>query len=115
MPTISKAKIDSDIRTSVFNTLDIANIEGFERVNDRQWGTIVTDGNGVERYVRIGAIVAEIKDDMTAREYMAKEIGDYETAQQKKAERAAERKAKAERDAAKREQAKAEKENEQTE
>ena len=108
MPTISKAAIDSNIRTSVFTTLDIANIEGFQRINDRHWGTSVTDGNGVERYVRIGAIVAEVKEDMTAREYMAKEIADYEAAQARKAERAAARKEKAEKDKAKREKAKAE-------
>lgn len=101
--TISKAKIDSGLRTQVFETLNIANIEGFHRLNDRQWGILLTDENGVERYVRIGAIVAEIKDDMTAREYMQAEIDKYETTQASKMERAKARQEKAKRDKEKRE------------
>lgn len=106
--TISKAVIDSNVRSSVFSTLNIANIDGFHRINDRQYGCIVTDDNGVERYVRIGAIVAEIRDDMTAREYMQTEIDKYNETQRKKEERAAARKEKAQKDAERREKAKAE-------
>lgn len=112
MAQISKAVVDSNIRTQVFDALGIGDVDGYQKVNDRQWGTIVTDENGVERYVRIGAIVAEIKDDMTAREYMQKEINDYNAAQAKKAERAAARAEKAAKDAATRAAKEAEKTDE---
>ena len=70
----------------------------FYKINDRQWGIILTDLNGVERYVRIGAIVAEEREDMTARELMQKEISDYNAKQADKAQKAAERAEKAARD-----------------
>ena len=103
---ISKAIVDSNIRTAIFNALNVASIEGFHKINDRQYGCIVEDINGERRYVRIGAIVAEQREDCTADELMAAEIADYNAKQAKKAERAAERQAKAERDRAKREAAK---------
>lgn len=109
---ISKAVADSNLRSAVFNALNIANIDGFHKVNDRQFGCIIEDVNGVRRYVRIGAIVAEEREDMTADELMAAEIADYEDKQAKKAERAAARVEKAAKDKAKREKAKAEKEGE---
>ena len=112
MPRISKAVVDSNIRTAVFSALNIASIEGFHKINDRQYGCLVKDENGDERYVRIGAIVAELREDCTAAELMASEIADYEEKQAKKAEKAAERKAKAERDKAKRAAEKAKKEQE---
>lgn len=107
---ISKAIVDSNIRTAIFSALNVANIEGFHKINDRQFGCIVEDINGTRRYARVGVIVAEEREDCTADELMASEIADYEEKQTKKAERAAERKAKAERDKAKREAAKKEKE-----
>lgn len=106
----TKTVTDEALREKVFNRLNISNIEDFQRVNARQYGIILTDLNGVERYVRIGAIVAEEREDMTARELMQKEIDDYNAKQAKKAEQAAERKAKAERDKAEREAKKKEKE-----
>ena len=106
--TISKAIIDSNVRNYVFSVLNIANIDGFHRINDRQYGCLITDDNGVERYVRIGAIVAEIKDDMTAKEYMESEISKYEQTQANKKERAAKRAEKAAKDAERREKKKAE-------
>lgn len=109
---ISKAVADSNLRSAVFNALNIANIEGFHKVNDRQFGCIIEDVNGVRRYVRIGAIVAEEREDMTADELMASEIADYNAKQEAKAKRAAERAEKAAKDRAKREAAKAEKEGE---
>ena len=109
---ISKAVVDSNLRIAAFNALNIANIEGFHKINDRQFGCIIEDVNGVRRYVRIGAIVAEEREDMTADELMAAEIADYEDKQAKKAERAAARAEKAAKDKAKREKAKAEKEGE---
>lgn len=82
----------------------------FVKINDRQYGIILTDLNGVERYVRIGAIVAEEREDMTARELMQKEIDDYNAKQADKAQKAAERAEKAARDKAEREAKKKEKE-----
>ena len=112
MAKISKAVVDSNLRKVVFDALNIANIEGFHKVNDRQFGCIIEDVNGERRYVRIGAIVAEQREDVTADELMASEIADYEDKQAKKAERAVARAEKAAKDKAKREAAKQEKEGE---
>lgn len=111
MAKVSKAVVDSNLRKVVFDALNIANIEGFHKVNDRQFGCIIEDVNGERRYVRIGAIVAEQREDITADELMASEIADYESKQAAKAERAATRAEKAakDKDKAKRE-AKKEKE-----
>ena len=104
MPQISKPVVDADLRNRVFAALfdDFEN-NVFMKVNDRQYGIILTDKNGVERYIRVGAIVAEEREDMTARELMNKEINEYKEKQTKKAERTAENKAKAARDKAERE------------
>ena len=107
---ISKAIVDSNIRTAIFKALNVANIEGFHKINDRQYGCIVEDVNGDRRYARVGVIVAEEREDVTADELMASEIADYEDKQAKKAERAAARAEKAAKDKAKREAAKKEKE-----
>ena len=112
MAKISKAIVDSNLRKVVFDALNIANIEGFHKVNDRQFGCIIEDVNGERRYVRIGAIVAEQREDCTADELMASEIADYNAKQEAKAKRAAERAEKAAKDKAKREAAKKEKEGE---
>ena len=107
MAQISKAVVDADLRTRIFSHLDIANAytedSVFYKINDRQYGCILTDLNGVERYVRIGAIVAEEREDMTARELMDSEIAKYTETQAKKAERAAKKAEKIARDKAKRE------------
>ena len=107
---ISKAIVDSNIRTAIFNALNVANIEGFHKINDRQYGCIVEDVNGERRYARVGVIVAEQREDCTADELMAAEIADYESKQAAKAERAAARAEKAKKDAERREKAKKEKE-----
>lgn len=112
MATISKAIIDSNLRNSVFSALNIANVEGFQKVNDRQYGIILTDGNGEERYIRVGAIVAELRKDVSARELMASEIADYNAKQVEKAEKAAARAEKAARDKVAREANRKEKEGE---
>ena len=111
---ISKAIVDSNIRTAIFNALNVASIEGFHKINDRQYGCILTDKNGVERYIRVGAIVAEEREDMTARELMQSEIDKYTEAQQKKTEQKRKAEAKAAADKAKRE-AKAKEKEEQGE
>ena len=95
---ISKAIVDSNIRTAIFSTLNVANIEGFHKINDRQYGCIVEDVNGTRRYARVGVIVAEEREDVTADELMASEIADYEAKQAAKAEKAAARAEKAARD-----------------
>lgn len=98
----SNSKVtDATIRANVFNDLDVLN-HGWQKINDRQVGILVDDGNGVTRYVRLGVIVAEIREDMTAAELMQSEIDKYNATQAEKARKAAERKAKAEKDAAKR-------------
>ena len=95
---ISKAIVDSNIRTAIFNALNVANIEGFHKINDRQYGCIVEDINGERRYARVGVIVAEQREDVTADELMASEIADYNAKQAAKAERAAARAEKAAKD-----------------
>ena len=98
----TKTVTDTALRNQVFDYLfngGEAHLDGqFVKVNDRQWGIILTDLNGVERYVRLGAIVAEEREDVTARELMQKEIDEYESKQAKKAAQAAERAEKAARD-----------------
>ena len=71
---ISKAIIDTDLRAQTFAKLDLSE---FSKVNDQTYGILLTDQNGVERYVRLRAVVAEVKDDMTAHEYMENEIAAY--------------------------------------
>lgn len=109
---ISKAIVDSNIRIAIFNALNITNIEGFHKINDRQYGCIVEDINGERRYARVGVIVAEQREDCTADELMAAEIADYEDKQAKKVAKAAERAEKAAKDRVKREAEKAKKEKE---
>ena len=92
MAKITKNIVDTDLRTRTFGELDIES-GSFIKINDRQYGIILTDLNGVERYVRVGAIVAEEREDMTARELMESEVAKYNESQEKKAEKA---KAKAE-------------------
>ncbi len=108
MAKATKTIVDKALRDKVFSELfDIPTGDvittvkmsdcNFQRVNDRQWGVLLTDLNGVQRYVRIGAIVAEEREDMTAEELMQSEISAYEAKQADKAEKA---KAKAEKIAA---------------
>ena len=103
----TKNVVDADLRARVFSHLDIANAYTedslFYKINDRQYGVILTDLNGVERYVRIGAIVAEEREDMTARELMESEVAKYNEAQEKKAEKKRKSEEKAKRDKALRE------------
>ena len=111
MAKISKTVVDADLRNTVFNDL-FTNYSGddmefnghdYKKINDRQYGVILTDKNGVERYCRVGVIVAEEREDMTAQELMAQEIATYNEKQASKAAKAAERAKKAEADKARRE------------
>lgn len=113
MAKVTKAQVDKDLREKVFNELVIEgwdledNVplikEGFHKINDRQYGCLITDLNGVQRYVRVGAIVAEERDDMTAEELMQSEIDAYTTKQNDKAEKAKKKADKIAKDKAKRE------------
>lgn len=102
MAKISKNVVDADLRTRIFEELDIDD-GNFIKINDRQYGVILTDKNGVERYCRVGVIVAEEREDMTARELMEQEIATYNEKQASKAAKVAERAKKAEADKARRE------------
>lgn len=92
MPKYTKNIVDADLRGTVFNDL-FTNYSGddmefnghnYQKINDRQYGVILTDKNGVERYCRVGVIVAEERDTETARELMAREIAAYKEQQEKK-------------------------------
>ena len=107
MANVSKNLVDANLRSIVFAELDIEN-GNFIKINDRQYGIILTDKNGAERYCRVGVIVAEEREDMTARELMQKEIDEYNEKQAKKAEKAAARAKKAEEDKKRREEEKGE-------
>lgn len=112
MPKITKNIVDANLRNQIFDYLfNGGELDGqFGKVNDRQYGIILTDLNGVERYVRVGAIVAEEREDMTARELMKKEVEEYNAKQAVKAQKATERAEKVARDKVEREAKKKEKE-----
>ena len=103
MAKVSKAIVDKDLRDRVFTMIANGDVELFEKVNDRKNGIILTDMNGEERYVRLGAIVAELREDMTARELMQSEIDAYTAKQDAKAEKAQKKAEKIAKDKARRE------------
>jgi len=106
MAKVTKAQVDKDLRERVFSWLVDENAncgENFTKINDRQYGVLLTDLNGNQRYVRIGAIVAEERDDMTAEELMQSEIDAYTAKQADKAEKAKKKEEKIAKDKAKRE------------
>ena len=92
MAKITKTVVDKELRDRIFGWI-CQDEDTFIKVNDRQYGCILTDLNGVERYVRIGAIVAEEREDMTAKELMQSEIDAYQAKQDAKAEKIAKDKA----------------------
>lgn len=100
MAKISKTAVDKALRDKVFNMLfdGEETCGSFVKINDRQYGIILVDANGAQRYVRIGAIVAEEREDMTAQELMGKEIDEYNAKQAEKEEKAKARAAKAKKD-----------------
>ena len=87
MPKFTKTVVDADLRSRVFDMIQNGETDNFEVINARQQGIILTDLNGVERLVRLGAIVAEEREDMTARQLMAKEQKEYPNKQAEKAEK----------------------------
>lgn len=118
MSKVTKNENDRFLRENVFACLlnilpysDITEVKTpesftFHRINDRQWGVLMTDKNEQERYIRIGAIVAEEREDMTAEELMQSEIEAYNAKQDAKAEKAKKKNEKIAKDKAKREAAK---------
>lgn len=90
MPELSKTLVDKHLRDMVFNNLFGSQDEAaydYHKINDRQYGVLLTDDNNVQRYVRIGVIVAEEREDMSAEELMNSEVAAYNEAQAKKAEK----------------------------
>ena len=115
MAKINKTQNDKSLRDLVFSELFEGNTTKYDfvRINDRQYGVLLIDLNGHQRYVRIGAIVAEERDDMTAEELMQSEIDAYNAKQEAKAEKAIKKEAKIAKDKARREAEKAKKEAEE--
>jgi hypothetical protein len=103
MAKVTKAQVDKNLRDRVFDDIFDTTVLDYARINDRQYGIILTDLNGVQRYIRIGAIVAEERDDMTAEELMQSEIDAYTAKQNDKAEKAKKKADKIAKDKAKRE------------
>ena len=114
MAKVTKAEVDKKLRDKAFDLLlnEDSEVNGFVKINDRQYGILLTDVNGVQRYVRIGAIVAEEREDMTAEELMNTEIEAYRTKQVEKEEKAKAKAEKIAKDKARREAEKAKKEAE---
>lgn len=114
MVKVTKNIVDKALREQVFQCLfeDCNPADyGFDKINDRQYGVLLTDLNGAQRYVRIGIIVAEERDDMTAEELMQSEIDAYRAKQDAKAEKAKVKAEKIAKDKEKREKERMEKEN----
>ena len=121
MAKISKSVVDSALRLAVFQFAFPEYFQGadpdataekvirFDKVNDRQFGVLMTDLNGVHRYIRIGAIVAEEREDMTAEELMQSEIDAYNAKQADKEAKAQARAEKAKKDKERRAKEKEEK------
>ena len=106
MAKVTKAIVDKDLRDAVFTGIlegDEIFISKMTKINDRQMGVLLTDLNGETRYVRIGAIVAELREDMTAEQLMQSEINAYTAKQDAKAEKAKKKEEKIAQDKAKRE------------
>ena len=105
MAKMTKTMVDKALREGIF--YDIFNNDcgmfDYVKINDRQYGVLVTDLNGEQRYVRIGAIVAELREDMTAKELMQSEIEAYNQKQADKAEKAKAKEQKIAKDKARRE------------
>lgn len=105
MAKVSKAEVDKKLREVVFSLIlnEDSEANGVTKINDRQYGVLLTDANGEQRYVRLGAIVAELREDMTAEELMQSEIDAYNAKQDAKAEKAQKKAEKIAKDKAKRE------------
>jgi len=116
MAKISKTVVDKDLRDRVFEQLfgaiPLGDEDGWNKINDRQMGIVMVDANNNFRYVRVGVIVAEEREDMTAQELMQKEIDEYNAKQAEKEVKAKAKAEKAQKDKERRVKEKEEKENE---
>ena len=113
MAKVTKNVVDKDLRDRVFDDIFDTTTLDYAKINDRQYGILLTDLNGNQRYIRIGAIVAELRDDMTAEELMQSEIDAYNQKQADKAEKAKAKAEKIAKDKSKREAEAKTKEGEQ--
>ena len=113
MTKVTKNVVDKDLRDRVFDDIFDTTTLDYAKINDRQYGILLTDLNGNQRYIRIGAIVAELRDDMTAEELMQSEIDAYNQKQADKAEKAKAKAEKIAKDKSKREAEAKTKEGEQ--
>ena len=104
MAKISKTVVDKALRDGIFFDMfqNDCGMYDYVKINDRQYGVLITDKNGTQRYCRIGVIVAEEREDMTAEELMQKEIDEYKAKQVEKAEKAKKKEEKIAKDKAKR-------------
>lgn len=111
MAKVTKNIVDKALRDEIFYDIGLSENappigdfnNDYYKVNDRQYGVILKDLNGVQRYCRIGVIVAEEREDMTAEELMQSEINAYQAKQDAKAEKAKAKAEKIAKDKAKRE------------
>lgn len=109
MAQMTKTQIDKAVRETVFDMLFANNqfANCFTKINDREYGCIiVAPPDGTHRYVRIPAIVATLREDMTAEELMQSEIDTYNQKQADKAEKALKKEKKIAKDKAQREKEK---------
>ena len=114
MAKMTKTQIDKELRTRVLDSIYNAKDDlDFMPINERQLGLLLTDLNGHQRYVRIGVIVAEEREDMSAEELMALECEAFNQKQAEKAEKAKKKEAKIAKDKARREAEAKKKESEQ--
>ena len=102
MAKVTKNIVDKDLRDRIFDDIFDTTTLDYAKINDRQYGILLTDLNGNQRYIRIGAIVAELREDMTAEELMQSEIDAYNQKQADKAEKAKAKAEKIEKDKARR-------------
>jgi len=104
MAKVSKTMVDKALREGIFFDMfqNDCGMYDYVKINDRQYGVLLKDLNGEERYVRIGAIVAELREDMTAEELMNAEIEAYQNKQAEKEAKQAKKAEKIARDKAKR-------------
>lgn len=111
MEKFNRATVDQNLRDRVFDEIMPKYPAGgreYVRINDRQYGILLTDVNGHQRYVRIGVIVAEEREDLTAAELMAQEQADYAAKVAAREEKARAKAEKIARDKARREEKKEE-------
>lgn len=69
--------LNADLRTRVFDALNIDNIPNFVKINNCRYGILMTDLDGNERYVQVNIKATKFDEDTPASELMQKELDDY--------------------------------------